>query len=71
MSYVLLLTQRVYQLQGTPDNRRTCDPPDYPTKAYIERHHDLYHNSNLTQYWNGFVHGKQNTWPKNQFRDGC
>ncbi|WFD40017.1 uncharacterized protein MJAP1_002999 [Malassezia japonica] len=62
---------RVYQPEGTPDKRRSCDPPDYPTKAYIDRHQDLYYNNNLTRYWNGSTHGKQNVWPKNKYKDGC
>jgi hypothetical protein len=37
---------RVYQLPG--QERVGCDPDDHPTKDYIERHHDVYYNPNLT-----------------------
>ncbi|CEH17024.1 BETA-GLUCAN SYNTHESIS-ASSOCIATED PROTEIN KRE6-RELATED [Ceraceosorus bombacis] len=40
---------RVYQLDGQED-RVSCDPPDHPTKKYIEDHLNLYMNPNLTKY---------------------
>lgn len=44
----------------------TCDPPDYPTTAYIEAHKKAYTNPNLTT-WDetGFP------WPRNELVDGC
>jgi hypothetical protein len=29
-----------------------CDPPDFPTSAYIERHMPAYTNANLTLWGN-------------------
>lgn len=39
---------RVYQ----PENAINigCDPPDFPTAAYIEKHYEAYHNPNLTTW---------------------
>lgn len=71
MWYVVILTQRVYQPQGTDPSRMSCDPPDHPTKDYINRHKDLYYNNNLTYYTNGSVNNKQNTWPMNKMTGGC
>nr|XP_019046651.1 glucosidase [Kwoniella bestiolae CBS 10118]OCF25581.1 glucosidase [Kwoniella bestiolae CBS 10118] len=57
---------RVYQ---RPDGSGTigCDPPDYPTKDYIERHLDVYTNPNLTTW----VEGANKPWPKNRLIDQC
>ncbi|WFD36288.1 hypothetical protein MCUN1_003166 [Malassezia cuniculi] len=50
---------RLYQ-RG--DEQLTCDPPDYPTADYINRHADIYNNPNITQY--------NKPWPKNKLT-GC
>lgn len=65
------LTQRVYQRDGVPDSRKSCDPPDHPTADYINRHLDLYMNNNLTRFEQGKTNGKSNQWPKNKYKDGC
>ncbi|GAA6014692.1 hypothetical protein JCM11491_000195 [Sporobolomyces phaffii] len=52
---------RLYQ-KGTP--KVSCDPPDHPTSAYIDRHRDIYTNPNLTTYPGRF--------PRNRISDeGC
>ncbi|GAA5875633.1 hypothetical protein JCM1840_003160 [Sporobolomyces johnsonii] len=52
---------RVYQ-KGTPN--LGCDPPDYPTSDYINRHMDVYTNPNLT-IW-------PTTFPRNSLSEqGC
>ncbi|KAF9219112.1 beta-glucan synthesis-associated [Gyrodon lividus] len=40
---------RVYQRKG--ETNVGCDPPDFPTEDYINRHMDSYQNPNLTS-WN-------------------
>lgn len=52
---------RVYQPHGAAQ-RVSCDPPDHPTAAYIDRHRDLYYNPNITSY--------SGTWPRNRIT-GC
>jgi beta-glucan synthesis-associated protein KRE6 len=54
---------RVYQEKGK--EKLSCDPDDYPTADYIERHIDVYNNPNITQW-------KQTKykWPKNKLT-GC
>ncbi|RDX53906.1 glycoside hydrolase family 16 protein [Polyporus arcularius HHB13444] len=56
---------RVYQ----PSNAINigCDPPEYPTAAYIERFQEAYTNPNLTT-WVGDYHQE---WPKNSFLGEC
>ncbi|KAG2004925.1 beta-glucan synthesis-associated protein KRE6 [Coprinopsis cinerea AmutBmut pab1-1] len=40
-----------------------CDPPDYPTKKYIEDHLEAYENPNMTEWrWER---------PRNRLLDGC
>lgn len=68
---LMKLTQRVYQRDGVPDSRKSCDPPDHPTADYINRHLDLYMNNNLTRFEQGKTNGKSNQWPKNKLKDGC
>lgn len=61
------LTQRLYQPQGTPSSRLSCDPPDHPTAKYIQDHADLYYNNNYTRFINGSY-----SWPKNSLSSpGC
>ena len=55
---------RVYQSPGK--RRVTCDPKDYPTSDFINRHKDVYMNANLTTWMNG----SGTTWPKNKHL-GC
>ncbi|EIW64498.1 glycoside hydrolase family 16 protein [Trametes versicolor FP-101664 SS1] len=56
---------RVYQ---DPDNVNIgCDPPDFPTKAYIEEYIEAYTNPLLTTW----VDDYKQTIPKNKFVDGC
>ena len=56
---------RVYQ---DPDNINIgCDPPDFPTEAYINEHIEAYTNPNLTT-WRG-DYGQP--WPGNSFLDQC
>lgn len=40
-----------------------CDPKSMPTKKYIERHADAYHNANYTVWGTG---GYNATWPRNK-----
>ena len=47
-----------------------CDPEDMPTKKYIERHADAYHNANLT-IWGEGEGGYGAVWPRNRlYGDG-
>lgn len=39
---------RVYQPDSYPQDLVSCDPPDYPTKKYIEDHIEVYNNPNHT-----------------------
>ncbi|SAM64999.1 related to KRE6-glucan synthase subunit [Ustilago bromivora] len=55
---------RVYQKDGQAD-LITCDPVDHPTADFINKHQEIYHNNNLTQ----FPRDKF-TWPKNKLT-GC
>ena len=56
---------RVYQ----PSNARNvgCDPPDFPTAKYIEKHIEAYTNPNLTTW----VDDYHQPWPKNKFLGEC
>ncbi|KAH8827210.1 glycoside hydrolase family 16 protein [Flagelloscypha sp. PMI_526] len=56
---------RVYQRKGTK-NGMTCDPPDYPTKDYINNHLVAYTNPNLTTWASANF-----TFPRNSLYDGC
>ena len=57
---------RVYQ----PSNAHNigCDPPDYPTEAYINSYPEAYTNSNLT-LWGSPQYNQ--TEPKNRLVDSC
>ncbi|KAF8893334.1 glycoside hydrolase family 16 protein [Infundibulicybe gibba] len=46
-----------------------CDPKDFPTKAYIERHLEAYTNPNLTTW--GLDRDYKEPWPKNSFLEQC
>ncbi|KAH8599352.1 glycoside hydrolase family 16 protein [Bisporella sp. PMI_857] len=55
---------RIYQKEG--EESITCDPPGYPTTAYIKNHPAPYANFNLTNWAStGF------DWPKNTLVNGC
>ncbi|KAH8825050.1 glycoside hydrolase family 16 protein [Flagelloscypha sp. PMI_526] len=56
---------RVYQRQGTRDGL-TCNPPNYPTSDYINRHLNAYTNPNLTT-WKAAGYD----FPRNSEYDGC
>lgn len=54
---------RVWQERGKTSI--TCDPEDYPTADYINRHIDLYTNPNITTF-------PEDLWPKNSLSEnGC
>lgn len=55
---------RVYQEKG--QEKLSCDPPDYPTKDYINNHIDVYNNPNITQWTQ-----TKYAWPKNKLKTGC
>ncbi|KAK0496775.1 glycoside hydrolase family 16 protein [Armillaria luteobubalina] len=56
---------RVYQ---DPNNINIgCDPPDFPTQAYINTYIEAYSNPNLTTWRDDF----QQSFPKNSLVDGC
>lgn len=42
---------RVYQNDNGPD-RVSCDPPEYPTTAYIKKYEEVYNNANHTVWPN-------------------
>jgi beta-glucan synthesis-associated protein KRE6 len=56
---------RVYQREG--EENVGCDPKDYPTLDYINRHLDAYTNPNLTSWTEQGVIGSPAgySWPKN------
>ncbi|KAF9534461.1 glycoside hydrolase family 16 protein [Crepidotus variabilis] len=56
---------RIYQRRGVK-NGVTCDPPNYPTAAYIARHPQAYGNANLTTWAMA-----NETFPRNSKYDGC
>lgn len=62
---------RLYQDEG--QEAVGCDPPDYPTKAYIERHWEAYHNPNMTTWTEprGFHIGYGHAFPKNRLTSSC
>ncbi|KAN0063939.1 beta-glucan synthesis-associated protein [Thecaphora frezii] len=53
---------RVYQIDGRED-KVSCDPPDYPTKKYIEAHADLYDDNTILRF-------PKDRWPSNELQ-GC
>lgn len=55
---------RVYQQKGS--ERMSCDPSDFPTKDYINRHMNAYTNPNFTVWGD-----TGNSWPKNSLLTGC
>ncbi|KAE9408265.1 beta-glucan synthesis-associated [Gymnopus androsaceus JB14] len=55
---------RVYQPAGSINVG--CDPPSFPTSAYIDQYIEAYHNANLTT-WSQFGQ----TFPKNKFLGQC
>ncbi|EIN14050.1 beta-glucan synthesis-associated protein [Punctularia strigosozonata HHB-11173 SS5] len=56
---------RVYQPQGSTNIG--CDPPDFPTAAYIEQYIEAYTNPNLTTWRDDFGQ----PFPKNRLIDQC
>ncbi|KAI0920890.1 hypothetical protein AcW2_006028 [Taiwanofungus camphoratus] len=56
---------RVYQPQGAINIG--CDPPDFPTAAYIDEYIEAYTDPNLTTWRGDF--GQE--WPKNSFLGQC
>lgn len=61
---------RVYQ-HGEP--RIGCDPDDYPTRDYINRHIEAYTNPNFTLWGNTREEGGYGAaWPRNRlYPGGC
>ncbi|KAL7410477.1 beta-glucan synthesis-associated protein-domain-containing protein [Mrakia frigida] len=60
---------RVYQPRNSPTSIG-CDPPDHPTKSYIENHPDLYGNPNFTSF--GLLPGGAGeTFPGNSLLGQC
>jgi len=60
---------RVYQRAG--QTNIGCDPPDYPTADYINRHPDAYSNPQLLSWTSGPA-GANNSFPKNRlYNNGC
>lgn len=50
-----------------------CDPEDYPTYDYIEKHKTAYMNRNMT-IWEHYLNspeGSKYRWPKNRLLDKC
>lgn len=56
---------RVYQRNGLINIG--CDPPNYPTADYIDRHIEAYTNPNMT-IWSDYTDAG---FPKNSLVDGC
>ncbi|KAH9919444.1 beta-glucan synthesis-associated [Epithele typhae] len=54
---------RVYQRSGSTNVG--CDPPDYPTKDYIEKHPEAYSNADLLSWAQPSPAGAGYAWPKN------
>jgi hypothetical protein len=48
-NYLRIDYVRVYQ-RSDGSGTLGCDPPDMPTKDYIERHMDVYTNPNITTW---------------------
>lgn len=60
---------RVYQRAG--QTNIGCDPPDYPTADYINRHYEAYSNPQLLSWTTGPA-GANYSFPKNQlYNNGC
>lgn len=73
---------RIYQPQDADQSAMSCDPPDYPTSAYIVKHANAYTNPNLTTWYVSRPPSATFTdpdhrdlaghkWPKNTLVDGC
>lgn len=43
---------RVYQNDNNPKDLVSCDPPEYPTTAYIKKYEEVYNNRNYTTWPN-------------------
>ncbi|KZV87024.1 beta-glucan synthesis-associated [Exidia glandulosa HHB12029] len=57
---------RVYQRDGSPASAASCDPPDYPTAAYIKKHEAAYTDTQVTSWkMAGY------TQPKSSKIEGC
>ncbi|TFK25736.1 glycoside hydrolase family 16 protein [Coprinopsis marcescibilis] len=56
---------RVYQ--PTHSINVGCDPKDFPTKAYIDKHIEAYTNPNFTTWVDDF----RQPWPRNSLVDQC
>jgi beta-glucanase (GH16 family) len=56
---------RLYQREGL-QNALTCDPPGYPTAAYINSHLNAYSNPNITTWAQGGY-----TFPLNRLTNTC
>lgn len=70
-SKMLIDYVRVYQPEG--QTNIGCDPEDFPTADYINRHMEAYTNPNLT-VWGGTQQqgGYQQDWPRNRlYPNGC
>ncbi|KAN0060009.1 hypothetical protein ACQY0O_007982 [Thecaphora frezii] len=60
---------RVYQPEGKTNVG--CDPPDFPTADYINRHLEAYTNANLTVWGNTPEEGGYGAvWPRNRLNPG-
>jgi len=59
---------RVYQREG--HENVGCDPPDYPTMNYINKHPVAYSNPQL-QSWTSGAAGANYTVPKSSLLNGC
>jgi hypothetical protein len=78
-NYLRIDFVRVYQ-RSDGSGTLGCDPPDMPTKDYIERHIEVYSDPNITTWAPGkFLPPSEwtqltslaNAWPKNRLIDTC
>lgn len=67
---------RIWQVKGKENVG--CDPPDFPTKDYIERHAEAYFNPNLTLWGHdpgaeagSRGSGYEQPWPRNRLYEGA
>lgn len=61
---------RVYQPEG--EENVGCDPPDFPTKKYIERHRKVYTDPNITSWIKAPEDGGYgSTFPRNRLLQEC
>jgi len=79
-NYMRIDFVRVYQ-RSDGSGTLGCDPPDMPTKDYIERHMEVYTNPNITTWspgkpfqsllsWTKLM-SLAKPWPKNRLIDTC